>query len=603
MKYTAPVTVWVVTGTEHRGQGSMVAANHPRPRRGGKAKTAAAHPPANTSGLRVAFAPDAINTNTTRMSDPHPDTIQLVIRCPSCGQRFKVGENLQGRTVECGACEHRFRITDDVIVRGKKFYPGEKHDSRLMHFQRVPMSVSPPLMGTEVAHYAEPPDPAVYEPAPPQRILAGIAGVAGILLMALLLIFGARSGGALDGMITSKRMLMAGFTALTGISLLVYANPRARLKALTAGFLLGCGLLSLPLVFTAGSVPMASSSEPVERDLFEEALDPGADDADAGREQNELRELIGTDPLEEEIQRLEAAGEDRRAVGLWLRDMREQHRFLIMDYILRSTGADKQSHFYPRGHGDFLLVVTGIKMSIDEIARLAEPLGTVRRIHHDLAVVEVKVDNQNFIEGPIGKLSDRNDPAFYDLNKRELESIDMGRVGRAVNRLAEAEPKVYRSDITSRLLALLAMPDLEFKADVCRALEVWSPESGAAGEAAMREAGRLLARDESVPPEMISLALKEKTPGLAPLLHQLWEQDPNQWEMAYGQLGANAETPLLRRLPTADGIHRASAVRLLGRVGGTASLPVLEAAMADANAELRVLLDKAIAAIRGRLDQ
>ena len=537
------------------------------------------------------------------MSDPNPDTIQLVIRCPSCGQRFKVGENLQGRTVECGACEHRFRITDDVIVRGKKFYPGEKHDNRLMHFQRVPMSVSPPLMGTEVAHYASAPDPVAFEPAPPQRILAGIAGVAGILLMALLLIFGARSGGALDGMITSKRMLMAGFTALIGISLLIYANPRARLKALMSGLLLGCGLLSLPLFFTAGSAPMASSEQPLDRDLFEEALDTGAEETEAGREREELRELIGTDPLVEEIQRLETAGDDRRAVGLWLRDMREQHRFLIMDYILRSTGADKQSHFYPRGSGDFLLVVTGIKMSIDEIARLAEPLGTVRRIYHEIQVVEVKVENGNFIEGPLGKLKDRADPAFYDLNKRELESIDMGRVGRAVNRLAEAEPKVYRSDITSRLLVLLAMPDLEFKADVCRALEVWSPEPGPAGEAALREAGRLLARDEPVPPEMISLALKEKTSGLAPLIHQLWEQDPNQWEMAYSQLGAIAETPLLRRLPTADGVHRNSAVRLLGRVGGDASLPVLEASLGDANPELSVLLDNSIKAIRGRVNQ
>ena len=544
-----------------------------------------------------------MNTCIKHMPDPSPDMIQLVIRCPSCGQRFKVGENLQGRTVECGACEHRFRITEDVIVRGRKFYPGEKRDSRLLHFQRVPMSMSPPLVGTEVVYYAEPPDPATYEPTPPQRILAGIAGVAGILLMALLLVFGARSGGALDGMITSKRMLMAGFTALLGTSLLIYANPSARLKALMSGLVLGSGLLLLPIFFTAGSMPMASSPEPVERDLFEETLDSNAGEAETDPQLAELREIIGTAPLEEETQRLAAAGGNRHAVGLWLRDMREQHRFLIMEYILRATGAARESHFYPRGHGDFLLVVTGIQISIDEIARLSEPLGTVQRVHHELDVVEVKVDNHNFIEGPIGKLTNREDPEFYDLNKRELECIDMGRVGRAVKRLAEAPPSVYRSDISRRLLALLAMPDVDFKADVCRALEVWSSEPGPAGEAALREAGRLLARDEPVPAEMISLALKENTPGMAPLIHQLWEQDPNHWEMAYAQLGADAETPLLRRLPTADGAHRSSLVRLLGRVGGTASLPVLEAAMADANSELRVLLDKALAAIRGRINQ
>ena len=554
-------------------------------------------------GLRVAIDAAGVDTNTTPMSDPHPDTIQLVIRCPSCGQRFKVGDNLQGRTVECGACEHRFRITEDVIVRGKKFYPGEKHDGRLMHFQRVPMSVSPPLVGIEAARYAAPPDPAIYEPASPQRIIAGIAGVLAMVLMALLLIFGARSGGALDGMLTSRRMMMAGFTGLLGIVLLLYANPRARFKALMAGLMMGGSLLSLPLFFTAGSAPLGSSMAP-QRDLFEEALaDEGTPESESGTpELDELRQTIGTKPLDEEIQRLAAANDDRRAVGLWLRDMREQNRFIIMDYILRTTGADPESHLFPRGRGDFLLVVTGTRMTIDEMARVAEPLGSVERVMRELAVVEVKVNNSNFIEGAVEKLTDRKDPAFYDLNKRELDSIDLGRAERAVKRLAEAEPKVYRSDITSRLLALLAMPDLKFKGDVCRALAVWSPEPGPAGEAALRQANLLLARDETVPPDMISLALKEKTPGLAPVIHQLWEKTPNQWEQAYRGLGAAAETALLRRLPTAESPHRDSAVRILGSVGGPDSLPVLQSMLPADNPELAVLVEKTIEAIRKRIE-
>ena len=60
------------------------------------------------------------------MSHSNPDSSLLLIRCPSCGQRFKVGEDFRGRSVECGGCEHRFRIQDEVIVRGRKFYPGER---------------------------------------------------------------------------------------------------------------------------------------------------------------------------------------------------------------------------------------------------------------------------------------------------------------------------------------------------------------------------------------------------------------------------------------------------------------------------------------------
>jgi hypothetical protein len=57
----------------------------------------------------------------------------------------------------------------------------------------------------------------------------------------------------------------------------------------------------------------------------------------------------------------------------------------------------------------------------------------------------------------------------------------------------------------------------------------------------------------------------------------------------------------LKRFPTTTGSHRQSAVRLLGRVGGADTLPVMETAKIGANPELRVLLDKSIQAIRSRL--
>jgi hypothetical protein len=317
---------------------------------------------------------------------------------------------------------------------------------------------------------------------------------------------------------------------------------------------------------------------------------------------DDLRALIGTEPLEAEITRLQAAGEADRAVGLWLRNMSAQYRFLIMEYLLRTTGADRRSHFYPRGNNDFLLVLTGIRVSLDEVARLALPFGNVERMIPEIQIIEVKVINQNFIEGSIQNLTDRAGPEFYDLNKRELDSIDLGRIERAVKRLAEAEPTVLRSDITRRLIALLETPDLEFKGDLCRALMVWSAEPGLAGEAALRQANELADRRRPVPSEMISLALAEKTPGLAAVLHKLWEQEPGQWEQAYRDLGPEAETALLRRLPTAQGVHLSSVIRLLGRVGGNDSLSALRSNLPGAAPELRVLLDKSIASILERVN-
>ena len=78
---------------------------------------------------------------------------QLQIRCPKCGQRFTVGPELQGKVVECGRCENRFRVDDDVIQRSRKFYPGEKpRDASLDRFSRPAQRATgvPPAAGLPV---------------------------------------------------------------------------------------------------------------------------------------------------------------------------------------------------------------------------------------------------------------------------------------------------------------------------------------------------------------------------------------------------------------------------------------------------------------------
>ena len=88
---------------------------------------------------------------------------------------------------------------------------------------------------------------------------------------------------------------------------------------------------------------------------------------------------------------------------------------------------------------------------------------------------------------------------------------------------------------------------------------------------------------------------------MIPILDELWSKNPVAWETLYGDVGEAAEATLIRRMPEAEGALRQSLVRLLGRVGGADSLPLLDAALAGADAELKVLIEKASAAIRKRL--
>lgn len=531
------------------------------------------------------------------MSTPHPDDTHLLIRCPSCGQRFNVGEDLRERTVECGGCDHRFRVDDEVIVRGRKFYPGERKGAELQRFNRVPMASRAVDPGVQAVRYGDVPDPAVLEPMSPQRILAGMIGAGGIVLVALLLLFGTSRGGLLDGMDLTRRLLMGGFMALLGIGLLVYANPKARMKALAVGVLMSAGMLAIPFFFRTGASDgtVGSGAAPAVETKVKEPQKSGEE-----MRLDALREQIGTRPLEEEIARLEGEGGKRKAVGIWLRGMQESHRYLVRDYLQRVTSADQLPHAFPRDKGDSLMVVSGIDKSLEEMAELSKPMGEVVATYPELSLVEVKVNNENFVEGPREMLMNREDPAFYILNKRELESIDLQRVERAVERLSGVEPKIYRVDVSKALVRLLGDPGVPFKGKLCEALMVWSEEPGAAGEVALAEVKRLSEAGQELPRGMMKLLVKEGNSGVIPVLGKLWLKNPVEWEELYGDVGAAAEAPVLRDFSNTSGATRYSAVRILGRVGGSDSLEVLKTMEAGRDSELNVLVDQAAAAIRAR---
>ncbi|MEO5913588.1 MAG: hypothetical protein ABIS50_05115 [Luteolibacter sp.] len=536
------------------------------------------------------------------MSSPNPDDSLLLIRCPSCGQRFKVGEDLRERTVECGGCEHRFRINDEVIVRSRKVYPGERHNSGLNRFQRVPLAGGEKMIGMEPVRYGGVPDPALLEPVSPLRIITGIAGATGIVLMALVLMFGNSRGGILDGMEMGNRLVMGGFAAVMGILMLGYANPKAKVKAMSVGLLMSAGMMAIPFFFDTGSQDLSKrngkTAETVEPSTTSEVSESSDE-----KMLSALRNRIGTGPLDTEIERLAKEGSSKRAVGLWLRGMSDPNRFLVRDYILRVTDADPSSHFYPRDGGDFLMVVTGITCTLQELSGYAAMLGQTEKIYPELSVIEVRVRNENFVEGSMDKLSDKNDPAFYDLNKRELESIDLKRVERAVQRLSEAEPKIYRTDIARKLIDLLGEDGVTFKAPVCRALTVWSEQPGLAGEAALVEVKKRMATKQEIPKEMVALIVKEKNTAVVPILNELWLKNPMIWESIYGDVGPAAEASVVRSLPETEGTVRYSAVRILGRVGGTDSLPVLKAVGAATDPELKVLVEQASKSILARAGQ
>ncbi|BCU79068.1 hypothetical protein [Luteolibacter sp. LG18] len=530
------------------------------------------------------------------MLPPHEQPDSLQIRCPSCGQRFKVGAELRDRTVECGSCEHRFRIDDDTILRAKKFYPGEKRDPRLDMFARVPHA--PPVEPTiQRAAYAPEPSHASFEPPSPLRTMTGIVAVVGMISIALVLALGARHGGLLDGVATGNRLALAAFAGLAGGALLVYANPRGRKKAIGVSLLFLAGLLALPFVFDEASAPLGGNpSSPVAKVDSAKGADPKTPESTA---------RIELTPLVEENARLAAAGNGTRAIGVWLRNLRESNQMLVRDYLVRGTGADiARSTMYARGTDEWLMVLSPLTGPVEKVAEVVGRLGRdgdATRIMSDLNVVQVNVDNALFVSGPLEKLQDKNDPAFYDLNRREMESIDPDRVSKAVKRLAEAEPKVYREDITRLLVQHGKDADAALLGNLARALSVWSPP-GQSKATEVMEAGLKRVHAARVEPsrELVAFLVSRKVVSIAPVVDELWVNDATAWESLYGDLGPDIEPLILKRLPEAKPSQRQSAVRLLGRVGTSKSLAPIAALAETADPELKVIMERSMKAIRER---
>jgi hypothetical protein len=530
------------------------------------------------------------------MSDAPETADFLSIRCPSCRQRFAVGGDLMDRMVECGACDARFRINDDVILRSKKFYPGERTAAELNRFQRVPLSAAAPE-GLQTMRYAEFNHLEQLEPTSPQRIMAGIFGVGLMAVIALMLIFSSGPSGSLGAMPLESKLLMAGFVSALGVALLIYANPKARAKAGFFGLLMAAGLLTIPFFIKGPAVAFKESGESPD---FVDPTDPLLLPEEQEDPLTALRERFTTNPLEAEQNRLELAGSDKHAYGIYLTNILQRNIYTVRDYLIRDTMAGPSSHPYPRDKGDYLMVLTDVSMDITKVAEIAGLLGTTKEIHPEIGIIVVSVDNEQFIDSAADKMNNQKDPAFYTLNQRELTSIDIDRVKRAVERLARAEPSIYRKDISGMLLKLMEKPGVRFHDELSEALLVWLEDPRQAGEVALKVLQSQIAAGERVSENLVTLLLKGKNQEAIPSVLTLWLGDPLIWERHYADFGSVIEPSVIEQLDSAKSPLRRSAINILGRVGTENSLPALNQLIGAEDPEVRVLAERAIKAIKER---
>lgn len=304
--------------------------------------------------------------------------------------------------IDCEACEARFHINEEVVARSKKIYPGERTSNTLNRFKRVPI-IANTAQGMREISYDEDIYAKNLSSNYSQRLLTAILGSGLMASIALMLLFSGGENNALSEMSFETKMTIGGFASIIGMVLLIYANPKARAKAVLFGMLAAAGLLSIPFFISSPTVTITKLSskpdyvDPTDSFFFsEKAEDP----------LTELKNRFLTNPLEVEQKRLDALGSAKKAYGIYLTNLIQSDLNTVRNYLIKNTKAGSSSHAYPRENGDYLIVLTDVSMDITEVTKIADSLGSTKEVHSDIGVIVVSINNKQFEDSSAEKLND-----------------------------------------------------------------------------------------------------------------------------------------------------------------------------------------------------
>jgi len=536
--------------------------------------------------------------------------MSIRIKCPSCAKEFNAGEDLKGRTVECGVCEEHFLVDEDVIVRQKKrHYPGEKRDSRLDQFSRAgtggrKANPSPPV-AFHTANYDKP--PANFNsvmPMSPGKLIAVIMGVSVLLAAMYTLYLGSNPDGVLTDMLMNKRLILFGFIALVGSMLIIFgAAGRFLIRGVLLAIVLAGGLVLLTLTRPVyETVPDEIAFADRENRVSGNEETTKSRDTGASADQNleDFKERIGFSPVEKAMERAQASG--GRVDSVLVLNLEESSKFMIGDYLTRATGLKERPACYTRqirmNDGSIfdagIFVLENHRINPIELEEVCKNFGSVDKKASqpelNLLVVFLNTEGFNEISTDMqARMIDANDALFYDLNYKELGSIDINRVKRAAARLAAAEPLMNRKKISIRLASLLkeSRGEADFEKNVCQALKIFHERGDGTDSIINQEVSGQMVDFKTVSKPVVELLISIGSDDALPVANAMWRSNPLIWESTVAQMGKKAQPILLNGLQSNDSMLQKSAARLIRSARLTSSLPALRSAASSASSDVR----------------
>lgn len=520
---------------------------------------------------------------------------KIQIKCSSCGQKFAVSESYKDRIVECGACDHRFKVAGDAILQQKKkFYPGERTQLNSDNFAKLETDTVPQQaeansnLGFQPALQHKNVGPGYAQPPSAKRSFAILVGAGLIILFIVIFIVGSSQNGMLENVDEQKRILLAAFIAILGCALII-GGFRHKIKGLAIALVLGGSLLALPFVF-----PVAQTPEVTDGDDLGFANSIAVDEVKTKAESEKKIDAYKNDiGYRKVISRRENASNAKLIKAIVVRDI-GSHTDTICDYLEEELNLESKPITYASERSlegrRVTLIILEHDVSTPDLVEITKKFGDpaeMNQMRTELDVIEVLVKEDRLTSTSTDILTDETNPLFFSGNYQELFNISRDRRLAAVQRLEKVKSSLgRRSDIADKLSKMINVKNQTISNEAIRALNKWTiPEYKL--DHKVKNYAEALADKGNLNTSVMEYLIEKKIPDISDILAKQWLNSNGHliWDDLIKQAGPQGELAIIKALPQADSAHLKAASSVLMKIGTTKSLPALSATLNRADKE------------------
>lgn len=525
------------------------------------------------------------------------------ITCPKCTKRFSVAQDITGKTVECGQCDHRFKVTEeDITSIRERVYPGQhRGDDFLNRIGKAQLGQAPAQKAV-----AAPKVEAIMPSSFGQKMALGL-GLSTLILFILIFFFGTEKDGMFEGVPLIKRYILGAFITLIFGGLTIFGAKNWAIKATFLVLLLSGGIFALITLREVHFAPEIGTADLPQNQSTEPTSAPVLDSA-------QIQTKVGYFGMERKIDELIAQNGDivnaqKLVTGLFIESLATTEFHEIEDHLRDSLDLPVTvgiSRYKRQGDRDSLIVISDHPINFERFARLAADLGTITT-YPELRLISLEKSPDLFTKPSVANAKFMNDPnhvSFPTLNLQELSVLNRNRVETAITRLATypaGNELRYEGEITTELLRHLdTKHDSIVDQDLGQALIIWGKGNSTAIEKVTAKVKNRLNNDTPISASWIDYLIQNKVEIAPVYLDQLWAKEPEKWASLYTTVDSSAQNRLLFHLETAPMNLKTSAVRILHKIGTSKALSGLAVAAKSPDSELKILAQRAIEAIKAR---